>query len=173
MKRIFALSLAMLLLLVSPAFAGVDVQVNGTTVGGSFADHINFTGKVAGTGATNTKVIVVGATIEIVDATTLETLTTADSPRIVVMAASDASAISIVTLPNAAAGLWFQIAAGTQQTIEVNPGRSIDIISYLTLDPGDNLVSAGLTGDSVTIVGASQIWYVVDTGSSAWVDGGP
>ena len=43
---------------------------------------------------------------------------------------------------------------------------------YHGLDGGDAIDSAGTSGDSVELVGASTKWYVVDMGSNAWTDGG-
>jgi len=57
-------------------------------------------------------------------------------------------------------------------TIPSAPASTADTIMYLTLDAGDTLDSPGATGDSVHLVGGAATWYVVDTGSSAWSDGG-
>ena len=60
MKRIF-LSLLLLAFFAYPAFAELEVQVDGTVVGGSFASQVNFTGDVTGSGDSSLKTIVIGS----------------------------------------------------------------------------------------------------------------
>ncbi|KKK79019.1 hypothetical protein LCGC14_2837710, partial [marine sediment metagenome] len=37
---------------------------------------------------------------------------------------------------------------------------------------GEELLSSDLTGDSAMLYGGASYWFVVDTGSEAWTDGG-
>ncbi len=60
MKRIF-LALMLLAFFATPAFAELEVQVDGVVVGGSFATQVNFTGNVSGSGAGSIKTIVIGS----------------------------------------------------------------------------------------------------------------
>ncbi len=56
MKRIF-LALMLLSFFAYPAFAELEVQVDGVVVGGSFATQVNFTGDVSGSGSGSIKTI--------------------------------------------------------------------------------------------------------------------
>jgi hypothetical protein len=162
-----------ILLFASLSYASVGVQEDSGVV--YQTTDINFTGDVTVTNqGSKTSVAIDNSdafTNEVITATG-ETVTAADSPRRYIL--TNAAETSEVTLPVAAAGLEYIFAFGgaTDQSITIDPASTADTIIYLTLDAGDKLESAGAKGDSVHLVGAANTWYVVDTGSSAWSDGG-
>ena len=161
-----------LMLVSSLAYAAVGVQEDGTRKG--TATDINFTGDVTVTGSGS----VIGVAIdntddwtnEVVTATN-DTVTAADTFTRYIATAT--SATTTFTLPTAAANLEYIFCNGdtAAQTITVAPASTADTIEYLALDAGDTIDSSA-TGDSVHLIGASGTWYVVDTGSNAWTDGG-
>jgi len=180
MKKVtFLLAMIALLLFVSPAFAQVETQQDGTKIGGA-AVTLNFVGPTV-TGVGRLKTITTGSTIEVLSSTT-DTLATTDSPRTIICTANGDNKI---TLPTAATGLEFTIVDGnialagaTNRTerIFIDP-QSTDTIMYSPagaagLDANDRLESSGNTGDSITLRGASTVWYVTGMGEKAWVDGG-
>ena len=161
-----------LMLTASLAYAAVGVQEDSGQIWA--ATDINFTGDVTVTNSGSVSSIAIddssSITNEVVTATS-ETVTAADSPTRYI--ATNTAAGTTFTLPAAVADLEYIFSdGGTNNTITIDTASTADTIKYLTLDAGDTLDSAGATGDSVHLVGGSATWYVVDTGSSAWTDGG-
>lgn len=164
-KYLVGLVAFLLLLLVIPAWAQVDVQVEGTTVGGGFANAINFTGNVTGSGTGSTKAIDVGGSIEKITGGT-ETVVAADNGTVFI---SDDTGTSF-TLPAAAAGMTFTFVEGaTTNSSTVNAAGTDQFFNYGLPGDTDTLTSsAGRLADSVTVAGTSGGWYVIDTGNAAW-----
>jgi len=174
-KWIFAL---LLLFFVGPAYANLEFSQDGTRVGG-VGIRANFTGDVTVTGAYSDKTIDIGTdggmTVEVVSDTE-ETVVAGDSPRRFIMTAT--TEINLVNLPAAADNLIYQIVDGgvsggtLGQGVVIHPASG-DTIKYapdgeIALAANERLRSNGDTGDSVTLVGASGVWYVVDMGAREW-----
>lgn len=167
MKKSFLL-IALILLASVPVFAAVAVDEDSTYVGE--ASKIDFTGdlNVSFDGSTAT-VDFDDFSVE-VNSSTADTVTSADDKTIFI---STATADATFTLPTAASGLDFIFCdGGGGKYIYIDPASTLDTIKYLHLDGGDKVKSSGATGDSIRLIGATSTWYVVDTGSSAWTDGG-
>ena len=166
MKKLFiGLAVFLLLLSVSPAWA-LDVKVEGTTVGGSFASSVNFTGAVSGSGNFSEKTIRIGGAIEVLTSET-ETVVAADNGTIFITPTDGCT----FTLPAAAAGLTFTFVEGsTTATATVNTTGSDAFVNFGEVSgPTGTLTStAGDVADSVTIAGSSSGWYVIDMGAAAW-----
>ena len=163
---------ACLMLTASLAYAAVGVQEDSGQIWA--ATDINFTGDVTVTNSGSVSSIAIddssSITNEVVTATS-ETVTAADSPTRYI--ATNTAAGTTFTLPAAVADLEYIFSdGGTNNTITIDTASTADTIMYLTLDAGDTLDSAAGIGDSVHLVGGAATWYVVDTGSSAWSDGG-
>jgi len=173
MFRKVCLVVMCLMLTASLAYAAVGVQEDSGTVWQ--ATDINFTGDVTVSNSGSVSSIAIddssSITNEVISATS-ETVTAADSPTRYI--ATNTAAGTTFTLPAAVADLEFIFVDGgcSANTMIVAPASTADTIMYLTLDAGDTLDSPGATGDSVHLVGGAATWYVVDTGSSAWTDGG-
>jgi hypothetical protein len=173
MKKIFQLLLVFAFVAL-PVFAAVEIQNDGITQG--IFHRINFRG--AGISVSNGNAIISNGEAEVLS-TTSDTLTSADDGKTIICTANGDNKI---TLPTAAAGLKYTIVdgnidsgAGTQR-IYIDP-QSTDTIVYAPsnasgLDANDRLYSSGTTGDSVTLLGASTLWYVIDMGSRDWLDYG-
>jgi len=165
-----------LMLTASLAYAAVGVQEDSGTVWQ--ATDINFTGDVTVSNSGSVSSIAIddssAITNEVVTATN-DTVTVADSPTRYIATATGFT--TTFTLPAAAADLEFIFCNGGAtgfaggQTLTVDPANTTDTIMYLGLDAGDSIDSAAATGDSVHLIGGTGVWYVVDTGSSAWTDG--
>ena len=172
MFRKVCLVVMCLMLTASLAYAAVGVQEDSGTVWQ--ATDINFTGDVTVSNSGSVSSIAIddssSITNEVISATS-ETVTAADSPTRYI--ATNTAAGTTFTLPAAVADLEYIFSdGGTNNTITIDTASTADTIKYLTLDAGDTLDSAAGTGDSVHLVGGAATWYVVDTGSSAWSDGG-
>ena len=172
MFRKVCLVVMCLMLTASLAYAAVGVQEDSGTVWQ--ATDINFTGDVTVSNSGSVSSIAIddssSITNEVISATS-ETVTAADSPTRYI--ATNTAAGTTFTLPAAVADLEYIFSdGGTNNTITIDTASTADTIKYLILDAGDTLDSAGATGDSVHLVGGSATWYVVDTGSNAWTDGG-
>ena len=176
MFRKVCVLVACLMLTASLAYAAVGVQEDSGTVW--TATDINFTGDVTVTNSGSVSSVAIDNsddwTNEVLTATN-ETATAADTFTRYICTAT--SATTTVTLPAAVAGYEFIICDGGTnfdgtQGMYVDPASTADTIKYLTLDAGDKLYSAKATGDSVHLVSGTNTWYVVDTGSNAWTDGG-
>ena len=166
MKRLFVGLAVLLLLLVSPVFAGtLDVKVEGTTVGGSFANSIDFTGNVSGSGAGSTKTIDVGGSVEKITLG-FETVVAGDNGTVFLSGDTGTT----FTLPAAATGLTFTFVEGsTTNASTVNAAGADTFINYGTDAATATLTStAGDDADSVSISGASGGWYVIDMASNVW-----
>ncbi len=175
--RRFLVMFSLLLFLASPVFGQVAIEKDGVKIGGA-AIRLNFTGDVAISGVGREKTIAIGLINEVVS-TTNKTATATDSPRRYIMTATGQN---LVTLPTAAAGLTYSVVDGgvaggvsLDYAILITP-QSGDLIEYAPpstgapLGTGDRVKSDGITGGSITFVGASGVWYVVDTGSAEWSD---
>lgn len=170
MRNKFLCFLVLFLLAPMVAYGAVAIQDDGTYEGE--AAKVNFSGDFAVAFSQDTATVTytpADDTVEIVTATSDTVLTTDDNTTFVTTASTGTTDF---TLPTAAVGLRFRFAAGVAQTITIDPASTFDTIKYLSLDGGDALDSAATSGDSIEIVGAVNTWYVVDTGSSAWTDGG-
>ena len=169
MFRKVCLVVMCLMLTASLAYAAVGVQEDSGQIWA--ATDINFTGDVTVTNSGSVSSIAIddssSITNEVVTATA-DTVTAADSPTRYI---ATAGATTTFTLPAAAADLEFIFCDATDTTITIDTYDATDTIMYLTLDAGDTIDSAGAAGDSVHLVGGTNVWYVVDTGSSAWTDG--
>lgn len=97
--------------------------------------------------------------------TTDETLAVADSGKIFVCEENCTK-----TLPKASENLIYTFVAGAGATINVDTGATTDTIMYLTLSAGDKITSTGATADSVTLLGGTAKWYVVNM-KGTWTDG--
>ena len=167
MKKSVLFSLALMLILPSLCFASVAVIDDGTYEGEAMS--IDFTGTSVTFDGSKATVAAVNANSVVSTAT--KTITAAENNSIFVTTRTGGGAVAF-TLPTAAANLKYIIAAGATNAITVDPASTADTIKYLTLDAGDKIASNSATGDSVTLLGAASTWYVIDTGSSAWTDGG-
>jgi hypothetical protein len=97
--------------------------------------------------------------------TTDETLVVADSGKIFVC-----NEACTKILPTAAENLIYSFVAGAGVEINVDTGVTTDTIMYLTMSAGDKLTSTGATADSVTLLGDTGKWYVVNM-KGTWTDG--
>ena len=172
MKKIVLFLFALLLVLSVTCYAGnIEVQDSGVKQGN--AVKLNYTGDIACTfDGQDTATITYSDddwVTEIVTAAT-DTITTADTKTIYITTSTNST--TDFTLPAAAADLQFRFASSLGRTITVDPASTSDTIKYLGLDAGDAIDSAGTTGDSIELIGATTTWYVIDMGSSAWTDGG-
>lgn len=181
-KKIFTLTAALLLLLVSPVFAELEVQEDGTVVGGSFATQVDFQGSIDASGATSTKVVRTPPLPESV--TTDDTLTATETGKTFILSRSNASGGAVLTLPTAVAGLEYHFIDGAGYTngkaagdgyLWINP-EAADVInadvSGAALGVGISLRSPGNTGDSLALIcGVANTWDVLQR-TGTWVNGG-
>jgi hypothetical protein len=111
----------------------------------------------------------------IYQATTNTTIAAVSSGSIFLVDPS--STVPTFTLPTAAEGLNYKfVVTGHGATkIIVDPASTDTFVgcvvgtSATTFTAGDSITSAGTTGDSLSIVGASTKWYCTDR-TSTWVD---
>lgn len=90
--------------------------------------------------------------------TTNDTLAAASTDALVIVNTSG----STITLPTAAAGLRYRIAAATPSTVViVSPGAS-DRIGLPGYDVNVDVQSTGATLDSIELIGGTNIWYPVE-----------
>ena len=184
MKKLLGIVCFLLMLfLVIPAYANLEYHLDGSKVGGTAVRGL-YSGDISITGQGRDKTVVIapdgGMEVEVVS-TTSKTLAATDKPKRIIMTANGDN---VVTLPVAADGLIFQVidgdisaaGAGGAELIYIHPNGSDQIIYAPTgaaagLDGGDVLVSTGNTGDSVTLIGQTGVWYI-DMGVREWTDGG-
>jgi hypothetical protein len=177
---------AVVLLISVPAFAAdLQATIGGLNSSGNYHFTVDSDGVLDGaTGSTMTVDNMAGALVgnvtgnvsrgyELVTATE-DALVLADVGKIMI---ATATATTTFTLPAAVVGYEFTVVAASSKeggdTIKVDPATTADTILYLDLDAGDEIDSAGATGDSVTLKCISaNTWLPVNMGSSAWTDGG-
>lgn len=180
-RRSFTLifSLAMLFLISLfinlSVFAAIEVKENGVVKG--IINSINATGDVtvAVSGSVATfDVTSEGGFVNEIVTDTEKTVTAADTGKRFIFTTNTGGPDNqvLVHLPAAATGLTYSFVdggAGARMVIEPQAG---DLIVYLggTMVAGDRLQSAGDSGNTVTFVGGSGVWYVVNTGDAAWTD---
>lgn len=175
-KISFKLVVLMLLVLwlVNPVFAGpVDILEEGTRVG-SFANQLDFRGAVAVSGETSSKTITIGGDVNVeVLSVTTDTVTAAESgKRFIYDNSAHMDTATTVTLPAAADGLVFHFTDGGMGGLNIDLDPEVgDRIVFLGLHAGDKLQS-DTTGDTVTLIGQSGLWYIGEMGADAWADGG-
>jgi hypothetical protein len=107
--------------------------------------------------------------------TTTDTLTTADSGKVMVYTSTDDK---LVILPAATTlGQRYTIIDGSGQSstnlsvdVDTTGTGTADTIMYLTLDAGDKITSA-TTGDAVTLVNVSANTWYVESMRGSWTDG--
>jgi|GEM_PF-6415106 len=169
MRRFKGLGLiiALVMLFILPVFAStIQSTLGGQDSSGNYHFTVDSDGVLAGASGSVTNV---SRAYEAISATE-ETLVVADNGKILV---ATATSTTTFTLPTAVVGMEFTIVAGKGQTISVDPASTADTIAYLTLDAGDEIDSAGVTADSVTLkCYTANTWIPVNMGSSAWSDGG-
>ncbi|GEM_PF-6620150 len=109
---------------------------------------------------------------EVVTAT-LDTITAAETGKTFIY---KPTANTTVTLPKAANGLIYKFvlaSSGSSKKIIIDPQSSDTLMGCVygadTFATGDSLISAGSTGDSVTLVSDGSFWYCVDR-VGTWVD---
>lgn len=111
-------------------------------------------------------------------ATTSDTLTATESGKTIIY--RPASTRSTFTLPTAQDGLWFRFVAATgsshvNKELVIDPASTDTLVGCVvsgatsTFAAGDSIISAGTTGDSLTLVGMNGYWYCTDR-ISTWVD---
>lgn len=117
--------------------------------------------------------------------TTNDTVTAAETGKVFLMnytgAGTPPTGYLQMTLPTAAAGLTYTftslfgnsankqiLRAASTDTFD---GNCVTLTTTTTFAAGDDLISAGATGDSVTLVGASTKWYCTNR-TGTWADAG-
>lgn len=169
MKHKILCFVALLFLVPVLAYGAVAIQDDGTYEGE--AAKVNFSGDFDVTFAQDLATVTYTPADDAVEVTTASADTVVAGDDNTTFIATYAGT-TVYTLPTAASGLRFRFAAGVGQTVTIDTASTADTIQYLYLDAGDTIDSAGATGDSVELIGATGKWYVVDMGSSAWTDGG-
>ena len=161
------LIVALVMLLAVPAFAAdTQATIGGQNSSGSYHFTVDSDGVLAGASTSTTKL---SRAYEVITATE-EAVVAADNGKIMV---ATAAATTTFTLPAAVVGMEFTFVAGAAQTVSIDPSTTADTITYLTLDAGDEIDSAGAIGDSITLkCYQANTWIPVDMGSSAFTDGG-
>ena len=167
MRRFKELGLivAILMLFAIPVFAStIQSTLGGQDSSGNYHFTVDSDGVLDGAAASTTTI----ARAYSVATTTESVLTAADSGKILI----SSLAATTFTLPAAVVGMEFTFVAGAAG-MKVDPSTTADTIAYLTLDAGDEIDAAGVTGDSVTLkCYKANTWIPVDMGSSAFSDGG-
>lgn len=172
------IGLFLLLFLVSSASAYVEVQEDGTTVGG-VAIRLNLTGHVGVSGTGGDKTIDIKTTSA---GTTVSTETIVGSTKTVTVAESGtrfiATGDAVYTLPTASTdGLTYTFIVAPGYTVSVDPSPATNTIKYSpansALSAGDKMTSEAITGESVTLIcgdAVQGLWFIEQlTGN--WTDG--
>ena len=161
------LIVAILMVFAIPAFSATrEATLGGQDSSGNYRFTVDSDGVLAGASTSTTKL---SRAYEVITATE-EAVVAADNGKIMV---ATAAATTTFTLPAAVVGMEFTFVAGAAQTVSIDPSTTADTITYLTLNAGDEIDSAGAIGDSVTLkCYTANTWIPVNMGSSAWSDGG-
>jgi len=191
MKKVLGcLVLALLFSVMSltPVYAGVRLQENGTDRG--IVEYLNFPGgSITRSGRTGTlylkgltssdgnEVITATGEVAAIAAYTFPYSVNSTTDATTVLATQSgkvfiATTACTYTLPTAAVGLRYTFVDGTGIGISVDPASTSDTIYYLGLDAGDKISSASVTGDSISLIcGAANSWYL-EGRIGSWTDGG-
>ena len=159
------LIVAILMVFAIPAFSATrEATIGGQDSSGNYRFTVDSDGVLDGAAASTTTL----ARAYSVATTTESVLTAADSGKILI----SSLAATTFTLPTAVVGMEFTFVAGAAG-MKVDPSTTADTITYLTLDAGDEIDSAGATGDSITLkCYKANTWIPVNMGSSVFTDGG-
>ena len=108
--------------------------------------------------------------------TTGDTLTAADSGKILITNLVDTDGIVDFVLPSAAtAGLQYKFVSSKKSIIRIDPAGT-EQINYAALDAGDRIASGtaaaadGASGDSITLVSDGTGWLVTEMVPIDWAD---
>ena len=167
------LIVAILMVFAIPAFSATrEATLGGQDSSGNYRFTVDSDGVLDGADASSIKARLV-KDYEVVT-TTESVLTAADSGKIMIATATGSA--TTFTLPAAVVGMEFTLVGGSAaaggKVVKADPKTTADTILYLTLDAGDELDSAGATGDSVTLKCFKANTWIPVYMNGTWVDGG-
>lgn len=145
--------------------SGGTLTIDGGAIGGTTPAAGTFT-TIAGDSVTATGDV--SGTRTVIVSTATFSASAAQVKGSVICNTGDGDA-QVISLPPAAAGMWFTVVLTAAQDVDINPDTA-DQILVLTNAAGDAISSAAAIGNTITLVAVDSTNWIALTSSGTWSD---